>query len=213
MATIATGFDLAGCLKAAAAIEADLTRLATALTEAQFHAPPRAGGWSVGYCIEHLVLTGQALLPKWDAALKKAAEAKRLDDAVFPYAWWQRRILEFAENPSRLKQRTTPPFLPYSRQSIEATVRRFLGMHREMAGRLAGSRGLNVRRTKVQSPSISWIRYGLGFSFDLALAHERRHLHQAWRVRRQLLDGLSNAGLSNAGPTTQMSFFQGNEWK
>ncbi len=208
MATVANGFDLAGCLKAAAAIEADFTRLATALTEAQFHAPPRAGGWSVGYCIEHLVLTGQALLPKWDAALKNAAGAERLDDASFPYAWWQRKILDYAENPSRLRHKTAPPFVPYSRHSIEETVSRFLEMHRELAGRVEHSRGLDARRTKVQSPFTSWIWHGLGFSFDLALAHERRHLHQAWRVRRQLIDGLSNASA-----TTQMSFCRGSEGK
>jgi len=65
-------------------------------------------------------------------------------------------------------------------------VDRFLEMHQGLAGRLIASQGLNVRRTKVQSPFSLWLWYPLGFSFDLALAHERRHLSQAWRVHRQL---------------------------
>ena len=60
-----SGFNLSDCLIAARAIEAELRRLASGLTEAQFHALTRAGGWSVAYCIEHLVLAGRAFLPKW----------------------------------------------------------------------------------------------------------------------------------------------------
>ena len=102
------------------------------------------------------------------------------------YGWWQRRILQCAENPSRLRHKTAPAFVPYARYSIEETISRFVGMHQEFIRRVAGSRGVDVKRTKVQSPFVSWLSYALGFSFDLALAHERRHLNQAWMVRKQV---------------------------
>jgi hypothetical protein len=190
MDTAANGFDPAGCLQAAAAIEADLGRLTGALTEAQFHAPTRTGGWSVGYCIEHLVLAGHAFLPKWDLALQQARQRQGTGREMSRYAWWERKLLRYVENPCRLKHRTAAPFVPCSRHSIEETVARFAAMHQELARRLACCRGVDVRHTKVQSPFASWTRYALGFSFDLALAHERRHLRQAWLVRRQLLDEL-----------------------
>src|ERR1041385_8098239 len=104
MANVVNSFEIAGCLKAAAAIEADIRQLATAVTEAQFHAPARGGGWSVGFCIEHLVLTGRAFLPKWDGALARAV--KNQDGATFPYGWWQRRMLSCAEDPSSVKRKT-----------------------------------------------------------------------------------------------------------
>src|SRR5262249_27275349 len=128
MVTAVNTFALADCLKAAAAVEADLTQLAATLTEAQFHAPPRDGGWSVGYCIEHLVLAGQAFLPKWDTALKDAPKAEGPDER-FQYAWWQRKALSYAENPSKLRTKTRHPFEPYTRRSTQETVSRFLGMH------------------------------------------------------------------------------------
>jgi hypothetical protein len=189
MGAATNGFDLGGCLQAAAEIEAELTRLTNELTEAQFHAPTRAGGWSVGYCIEHLVLTGHAFLPKWDLALKECTARECRCGQAFRYAWWQRKALQLVENPSRLKQKTTAPLVPCFRHSIDETVGRFRGMHQELVLRLARCRGLDVSRIKVQSPFVAWVRYTLGFSFDLALAHERRHLRQAWLVRRQLPDG------------------------
>jgi hypothetical protein len=189
MATVVNGFNIPGCLAAAAAIETDLSRLANALTEAQFHAPPRSGGWSVGYCLEHLVLTGQAFLPRWDMALAHAVRSGR-HEAVLRYGWWRRKMLHLAESPSTLKVKTAAPFEPFARHSIEETVNRFICMHQEFARRVASTRGVDVKRTRVQSPFFSWISYALGFSFDLALAHERRHLCQARQVQRQLLNEL-----------------------
>jgi hypothetical protein len=188
MQIVVSKFEVAGWIRAAAAIEVELRQLTTGLTEGQFHAPTRTGGWSIGYCIEHLVLTGDAFLPKWDAALKAAAHEPRNGNGSFHYAWWQRTILNYAEDSSKLKYKALLPFMPYSRHSIEDTVSRFLDMHQKFIGRVSQSRGLDVMRIKVQSPFTSWIRYALGFSFDLALAHERRHLRQAWQVRQQLLD-------------------------
>jgi hypothetical protein len=59
-------------------------------------------------------------------------------------------------------------------------------MHHDLVARIAASEGLDVRVPNVQSPFLSWWRHPLGFSFDLALAHERRHIAQAWRVYRQV---------------------------
>ena len=189
MVTEVNGFDFLKWLESAADIEAELTQLLTTLTEAQFHAPPRAGGWSVGYCVEHLVLTGQAFLPKWDLALRETCMESQGKE-TFRYGWCQKMILRYAADPSKLKRKTAPAFMPYSRHSIKETVDRFLGMHKEFAKRVARSRGLDVMHAKVQSPFASWIRYALGFSFDLVLAHERRHIYQVVRIRRQLIDGV-----------------------
>lgn len=186
MVTVAKGFDVGACLDAVAAMEADLIQLTSSLTEAQFHAPSRTGGWSVSYCIEHLTLVGLAYLPLWDAALREAARQKRRADPSFPYAWWQRRILLYAQNPAKLRRKTTTPFEPCSRRSIKDAVARFLIMHGELARRVNGGDGLDVSRSRIKSPCVPSFRYPLSFSFDLALAHERRHLAQAWQVRHQL---------------------------
>ena len=186
MVSVPDSFVPENCLKAMTAIEDDLTHLTASLTEAEFHAPTRSGGWSVAYCVEHLVLTGQSLLPLWDATLKLAVEQKRYSQGPFPYPWWQRGILRLVQPPYRLKTKTLRTFTPCSRRTTEEELRRFLRMHKQLAGRIETSRGIDALGISVQSPIASWIQYPLGFSFDFALAHERRHLWQAWQVRRQL---------------------------
>jgi hypothetical protein len=179
MPTVARGFDLADCVGAVSAIEAELNALTSALTEAQFHAKPPDGGWSVSYCLEHLVLTGNAFLPKWDVALKEAGRRKSCREDGFAYSWWQRRTLLLLEPPYTIRRKTRRLLEPCAHRPIHHTVERFLNMHRSVLGRIESSLGLDVMQTKAQSPFNSWVWYPLGFSFDLALAHERRHLWQA----------------------------------
>lgn len=186
MDTMPSQFEVSQSLQALEAIEADLRQLIANLTECQFQAPPLTGGWSIGHCIEHLTLTGNGFLGEWDAALQSAARQGLRSDGPFPYSFWQRSILRFAEPPYGIKVKTTRPFAPCTRRPMDLTLRRFQKMHYEMAHRLESSRGLDADRIKVRSPFLSWISYSLGMSFDLALAHERRHLWQAWQVRNQL---------------------------
>lgn len=185
------GFDIAGCVSAATAIEVDLARLTASLTEAQFHASPRLGGWSVGYGIEHLVLIAQAFLPQWEKALRKGEEASYPNVLrATRYAWWQRRLLRIVENSPVVNCESRQCFVPYLRRSSEETLGAFLTAHRDLVSMLIRTRDVRAPIVKVQSPSVSWIRYELGFSFDLVLAHERRHLRQAWQIREQLMLGL-----------------------
>jgi len=182
MPTIPSEYDASRCLRTITEIEADLGQLTARLTECQFQAPPRTGGWSVAYCVEHLILTGNAFLSEWDAALASG----RRGEGPFRYSRLGRLILRFFEPPYRMRVKTTERFAPCCRRPKDETIRRFLKMHHELAARVSASRELDAVGIKVKSPFASWIRYPLGLSFDLALAHERRHLWQAWQVSRQL---------------------------
>ena len=182
-------FNPADSVSAAAEIETDLVRIVHGLTEAQFHAPSPSGGWSVGFCIEHLVLTGHAFLSIWDRALRRPETSYCPGNGSSSYPWWNRLMLIALEPPYAMKTRTIQPLVPSSRRSIEETIRRFTDMHRELVRRIELSTHVDARRTKVRSPFASWIQYPLGFSFDFALTHERRHLWQARQVRRQFVEG------------------------
>jgi hypothetical protein len=186
MATVPPSFDVQRCLSAMDDIETDLSNLLAGLSEVQFQASPPSGGWPIGYCIEHLALTGNSFLGLWDAAIGGAKPVDCAERAKQGYSWWERRILGFFEPPYRLKTKTSRPFVPCNHRPMSEVVRRFLATHKEIAARLEASRAVDTRSVKVQSPFVGRVKYSLGFSFDLALAHERRHLWQAWQVRNML---------------------------
>jgi hypothetical protein len=145
----------------------------------------------VGYGIEHLVLVAQAFLPHWEKALREAAKASQPNlRPTARYAWWQRRLLRFVENSSVVNCQSRKCFVPYLRRSSGETLAAFFAVHRDLVSMLIRTGDVRAPIVKVQSPCVSWIQYELGFSFDLVLAHERRHLRRAWQIREQLIHGL-----------------------
>src|SRR5262249_54483063 len=154
---VATEFDLRGCQQAITATETDLAQLASELTDPQFHAPPRSGGWSVAFCIEHLVLTGHKFLSVWETAIKAAGVGSHRSNGRPRYHWWDRLLLHLTEPPYRLKTNSPQAFLPFSRHSKHETIHRFLNMHREVARCLESCGGVDPGRTRVQSPFGEWL--------------------------------------------------------
>jgi hypothetical protein len=185
MSTTPAGFDLPRCLGEVRLIDADLQKLTADITEAEFQTRPRTGAWSIGDCIEHLVLTGEAFFTKWDSAIQESSHAASSSAQAVRYSWWQRMMLNAFEPPYKIKTKTTKNFIPFSSRPMAETLDRFSAMHGELARRIERSQVLDVARIRVRSPFASWLTYPLGFSFDLALAHERRHMWQAWQVRKQ----------------------------
>ncbi len=171
-------FDLAGILERAAAIEDELVHLAVGLTESQFHAPGRNGGWSVGFCIEHLILAADALFPGLDAAVL-GLPAGPDSRARTVHNWWRRKLIQIVEDPSQFKRVAPSALVPFTRRSIGETVARFRAMHRALLDRVERSSRLDLRGVTVSSPVVPWMRHPVEYSFDLTLAHERRHLAQA----------------------------------
>lgn len=178
-------FDLAGFLERAAVIEGELIHLAVGLTESQFHAPGRNGGWSVGFCMEHLILAVDALLPGLDAAILGLPAGP--DSGARPgHNWWRRKLIRIVEDPSQLKRTAPPALVPYTRRTIVETVTHFRDVHQSLLDRASRSSRLDLRGVKVPSPVVPWMFHPIEYSFDLTLAHERRHLAQARNTRLSL---------------------------
>ena len=59
-------------------------------------------------------------------------------------------------------------------------------MRDELAERVRQADGLDLGSNRVVSPVTPLLRMPLGAYFAFVMAHERRHLWQAWRVREGL---------------------------
>jgi hypothetical protein len=60
--------------------------------------------------------------------------------------------------------------------------------------RIRSMDGVDLRRARIRSPAARWITYSVGASLAMTLAHERRHLWQARRVRNELKGGVRASG-------------------
>lgn len=179
--------QLAQELRAASARAHDL---AASVNEQQWLAPAPGGGWSIDQCIAHLTLTNERYLP----ILVEAADAAPAydDDGTEPPPMQSdlagRLLTWMMEPPVRLKLPTGGAFVPSDTGFKAGTLAAFDASQAAMQAQLAAMDGLDLTRIRVTSPFNARMRYSAYSALRILLAHERRHLWQAERVRKRLAD-------------------------
>jgi len=143
----------------------------------------RDGGWSAAQCLEHLNLTGEALLPRVEDGLERArslaANGMRgrprrdlvgwlLTLGSGPRVWW--------------RLRTPAAFAPAPDLDPDGTLDRFRRLQDRWLEVVEAAAGLPLDRVKIRSPFDARLSYNLFSALELAAVHQERHLIQAERA-------------------------------
>lgn len=168
------------------AAERDAETLVAGLSEEDGVRRPPNGGWCVAECLDHLATANRVyLVPMREAASRARAlglERRRpaqpgLIGSLFiwsleppPRRWYK------LPAPRKIRPRITPPLSDAFSSFVQSQsdVRAFLGENADLD--LAGTRFVN--------PFVRGVRFSLATGLHVVTSHERRHLWQAWRVRR-----------------------------
>lgn len=157
---------------------------------------PGPGRWSVAECLDHLVRTGEAYLPRLDDAIAGGRREGRTGEEPFRRTLLGRWIPGMVEPPpglrvpapARIRPRTTEVGAADEGRSggppgPATALPRFLSLRGRLGRRLEAADGLDLGRVRVSSPFLPFLRLDLDSTFRFLAAHERRHLWQAERVR------------------------------
>jgi len=176
--------DLADCLRQLDGVDADAASLLNGMTEVQFHWSPVAAQWSIEQCLVHLVIMGGKYLPIIDEAMENARADRLLSRGPFRYGFVERWFVRSTEPPPGIRLRTPISARPPDDQPLPFVIANFLTMQDDLRKRIRAANGLDLARARVTSPFIRALKMGLGPCFEFLAAHERRHLWQAWQVRK-----------------------------
>lgn len=164
--------------------------LAAALSGEQLWWRPDPTTWSVGECLDHLVLTGEAYLEVLDGAIEEGRRRGLRGGNEYRPSLMGRWLPGFLEPPPGLtvpaprRIRPRPPDPGDSgRADSGDPLAAFLEMRERLLHRLRAADDLDISRIRVPSPFVPLLRFDLGAAFRVVAAHERRHLWQARRVR------------------------------
>jgi hypothetical protein len=170
------------------AIARDAEALVAGVTEADGTRRLSPGSWSISECLDHLAISNCVYLRAMEEPTPRAHASGRyrrrparpgVIGGLFvwqlepPPRWWSR-----LKSPSKSRPRAAPPLADAYASFIasQVNVRAFLD----------ANAGLDLASIRFRNPFVRGIRFSLATGLHVITAHDRRHLAQAWRVRRAL---------------------------
>jgi DinB family protein len=176
--------ELAALDEAYIAIERDARALADGLTEERAAWRSQPGSWSVAECIDHLATSNRVYLAAMQPPAARAlASGRQRRRPALPglIGGWFVRSLEppvhiKTKNPKTITPRTSPPFAD--------AMQAFVASQEELRRFLHTYAGIDLAGVRFRNPFIAVVRFSLATGLHVIAAHDRRHLWQAWNVRR-----------------------------
>ena len=136
---------------------------------------PEPHRWSILEHIEHLSLTNRAYITSMQRCAQEGREAGRLARGPYEPSWFGRWFAKSMEPPVKRRIKTAGKITPAPDLNPDEVWIRFLAVQGELRDAAEASRGLDLARCKLRSPILPLIKLQLGATFDILLAHNRRH--------------------------------------
>jgi hypothetical protein len=184
--TTALDADLGPLDSAFDAIERNARELVAGVTDALGCWQPAPGAWSVAECLDHLATANRVYLRAMEPVSERAlADGRMRRGPVRPgvvggwFARWLEppvRPLLGTRAPKVIRPRVAPP--------LGDAAAQFFASHDEVRTYLRRYGGIDLSGVTFPNPLIRGVRFSLATGLHVLAAHERRHLWQAWGVRR-----------------------------
>jgi len=165
----------------------ELQELLNELTEEQFNKKPSTGGWSVGECADHLIVTGKDYTNQIERGLRKAQQKNLMLKSNYKFSWLGRSFINNIEPPVKRKFKVPARWMPDSKLSMKKVVEEYYSLQDRYIDQLNDSKGLDIMKVKLPSPATSLLRFSIYEMFAVNAAHQRRHLWQAGLVKKEIL--------------------------
>jgi hypothetical protein len=178
--------ELAELAAQLAANERDAAELVAGLGQERGTWRPSPGAWSVAECLDHLATANRVYLAAMVPMALRARQRGRLRRGPALPGWvggWFARSLEpppkpmlRMKAPKKIRPRVGPPLAEASAD--------FTREHAAAAAFLHEHADLDLAGIHFPNPFIPGVHFSLATGLHVIAAHERRHLWQAWRVRK-----------------------------
>lgn len=164
----------------------DAQAVASGLSEERGCWCPQSGSWSVSECLDHLAITNRVYLTAMEPAARRAHEqgSKRGDPALPGVIG--RLFIKGLEPPvkPRFKMRAPRKIRPRVQAPLPDALASFLASQDGVRAFLRANEELDLAHIRFANPFLPGVRFSLATGLHVIAAHERRHLWQAWNVRR-----------------------------
>ncbi len=160
-------------------VDARAAALAARVDDVTWKTRPAPNAWSPSECVQHLVLSAEAMTARLDPAIDDARSRGVLGDGPYRPGWIGRLLLWSLEPPYRMRAKTGAAFVAPGARSSADDIAALRTAHDAVRTSLDRARGLALDRLTMASPFFENARYNLYAGFATIAVHGRRHLWQA----------------------------------
>lgn len=180
--------DIRELEEALEAAERDAEALVAGLSEEQGAWRAEAGSWSVAECLDHLRATNRAYLGAMQGPADRARGRGSVRRRPADPGWVGRLFVAMLEPPPRWWTRMPAPksIRPGAAPPLAETLAGFVASQADVRRFLRANADLDLAGIRFPEPFAPVIRLSLASGLHVIASHSRRHLHQAWRVRRAM---------------------------
>jgi hypothetical protein len=170
------------------AAERDAQALVAGLAEEQGIWRPQAGSWSIAECLDHLAMGNRAYLRAMQEPGHRARARGRQRCRPVKPGWIGQLFVRLLEPPPTWWSRLKAPrsIRPRAAPPLTQSFAGFVASHTDVRAFLSAHADLDLTGIRFPNPFVRGIRFSIATGLHVITAHERRHLWQAWQVRRQL---------------------------
>ena len=154
------------------------------LTLQQLNWKPAPESWSIGQCLDHLIVSDCLYFP----TLKGIAAGK------FEMSFWQkwnpfsilfgRMLVNQLQEKVKKPTKTPKIFIPSSGQIDAGVIERFHKHLDTLLEYIAACKTIDLDKTHITSPVSKFITYSLRNAITILIHHEHRHINQAIKVKQ-----------------------------
>ena len=140
--------------------------------------------WSVAECLDHLATANRidvaAMEPSAARARSSGSRRRRPAKPGVVGGWF----VSYLEPPVNVKGKAPRKIRPRVAPPLDDAFASFLATQDDVRAFVRRYADIDLARVRFPNPFIRGVRFSLATGLHVIAAHERRHLWQAWRVRR-----------------------------
>ncbi|MEY3443054.1 MAG: hypothetical protein RLZZ519_1335 [Bacteroidota bacterium] len=166
-------------LKAAEQLPAEFQESFGHLNEVQLNWKPNPETWSIGECIDHLIVTNRSYFAQLEAISRGDKYVSFWEKLPLLHGFWGRMLIKATTEQVVRKGKSPGPFRP-TRSNVPTTILdEFAKQQKTLIEIVEKTRKVDHHRQIISSPAASFITYSLHDGVTIIFQHERRHYRQA----------------------------------
>lgn len=157
------------------------------LNSEQLNWKPNAASWSVGQCVDHVIITNKLYFIIFDTLLNGTKPSNFWEKVPFLPGFFGSFLIKTTQPIINKKNKTLPVFEPSKSEIRDDIINTFFENQKVLIDYMKRSDSVDHENTIVTSPATKIITYSLHDVCIILSGHEERHLNQARNVME--LDG------------------------